>query len=401
MKKTWRAIKIAALVSSLLANIILTTGVLYLRVPAVRATLSPIVHALLPLKVQDSTLERVLEPGQLHLVPAADKNTVVVHLPEPPEGNYYVASFDTGATRRVRGDEFVWTIHGTHFNDSNLLKLSLYREHQETTVAVGEVEILRRTEADLRERFSFHMPDGNLVIGRCTFELVSVNPTWPITTQWSFEVLGHLTEAGRTELCEIFPQLALESAVTHTTSESVINACIAVLQVLHATLPGLAKTGPSDVLGGVTSPVQLALSLRRGQGTIQCSQTRDLFAAVAVAAKQLVIGNIRKVDAFRYDPIPGIVVNGHSLLEVRAHKGKWFVFDPFVGAYFTDTAGQLLSADNLRTMRVNGELNQISAISVGVPNGVFARSGFEDVDHANYNYWSHFRLLRYTHLGLP
>jgi hypothetical protein len=122
---------------------------------------------------------------------------------------------------------------------------------------------------------------------------------------------------------------------------------------------------------------------------------------MVVSLRLLPLDRIRKVEALRYDPIPGIDVNGHSLLDVSSNGEDWFAFDPFTRMCFTRESGELLSSMDLRSMRLNDQLAQIRPRVIETSAEPYDKGQVSDIDRHNYNYWCHFNLLRITAVSLP
>ncbi len=340
-----------------------------------------------------------LQPLQVCLIPSADKNAVVVRLPALPGGSQYIVGIDTGQGYALAGNEFTWPIHGDFYNDSNLLGVYLVSEGQAIR-KVGECEILRQAEGALEEIFSLTVGGGYLLLGRCTFDVASTEPSWSSSTATAGETIDYLTAVERDALRRMFPEVAAGDSTPDVSSEEAMATCARLLKTLYDHLPGLAEPGPSDTLEGITKPSAVAALLAARRTRVQCTGTRDLFLSVAISTGAIDVANIRKVDAFRYDPTPGIVVNSHSVLEVRAFYGKWVLFDPFYCLFLTDDQGRYLSASDVRDMRRRDELAFVRPHFVeGCRTGV-ELSPIEDTDRYNYNYWSQFELLRMTTLWL-
>jgi hypothetical protein len=312
-----------------------------------------------------------------------------------------VVAFESGYGVVLPAEEtqFEWSLHGNQYDDSNFATIYLQNPHSGYFVSVGEIEVLRQTEQDLFRLFNYSQPGGYLVIGRCTFKIISPNASNQAVASIQEERLDLLDGNERIKIAQRIPALARSFVPTYDSQEQLIRELSPLLVELYGRTGN--ASGPCDNLIGVSRPSQVLDMVTNGSATVQCTGIRDLFIEVALSCRLIEAACIRKVDAFRYREIPGIVVNAHSLLEV-SHDGKaWFIFDPTTRTYFSGNDGKLLSAYDLQLLCSTGRLSSISIHVVETPADPYDNSILADIDPYNYNYWCHFNLLKYSRIMLP
>ncbi|MCK4394324.1 hypothetical protein KAX17_15595 [Candidatus Bipolaricaulota bacterium] len=248
------------------------------------------------------------------LIPAEGKDSIQVRLPQLSGISSYLVRLDTGTEMLLPRSKtkFRWSLHGRHFNDSNVAVIYIVDKKTANCTEIGEIEILRQTEDDLKKKFNFIHQDGYLLVGRNTFELRGVSENLLPCVDNRDEMLIHLIEAEREKLRNIFPSLAQPEIPDYETYQLIDN----LSEVLRSLYSRLNPSGPSSLVQGVKSPTRILSSITEEKATLQCTGTRDLFIDLVISSRVLSVENIRKIDALRYEPVPGIVVNGHSLLEV-------------------------------------------------------------------------------------
>jgi hypothetical protein len=237
-----------------------------------------------------------------------------------------------------------------------------------------------------------------LIVGRTTFTLRSPRKSRSPQVVFHEEKIAHLRQAERQNLRTAFSQHAQPGVPEYRNDGQLVKALSDVLIDLYSKLN---PSGPSNLVLGIKSPTKILELIERKNASLQCSRTRDLFLDVVVSLRLLSLDRIRKVEALRYEPIPGIDVNGHSLLDVSTNGEDWFAFDPFTRMYFTKESGGLLSSMDLRSMRSNNQLAQIRPGVIETSAAPYDMGQMSDIDPHNYNYWCHFNLLRITALSLP
>ncbi|MGD8813724.1 MAG: hypothetical protein PVI78_04530 [Anaerolineales bacterium] len=341
-----------------------------------------------------------LEAGSLLLLPAEDKDSVLVRLPKPARGHSYLVELDTGEKLSLISPRlgFNWKLHGRHLRDSNVAVVQRMEEESGRHQPLGELEVFRQSEAVLQREHGFTRKNGNLVVGRTTFALKSPRQRQSPQVDMQKEILAHLTQAERRNLRSAFSQHVRPEVPEYRNDGQLVDALSDVLIALYSKLN---PSGPSNLVLGIKSPTKLLELIERKKASLQCSRTRDLFLDVVVSLRLLSLDQIRKVEALRYDPIPGIDVNGHSLMDVSSNGEDWFAFDPFARMYFTRENGGLLSSMDIRSMRLADQLAQIRPHVIETSAEPYDMGQMSDIDPHNYNYWCHFNLLRITAVSLP
>ncbi|MGD2253156.1 MAG: hypothetical protein PVF70_09620 [Anaerolineales bacterium] len=341
-----------------------------------------------------------LEAGSILLLPAENRDSVFIRLPKHARGHSYLVELDTGGKISLISPRlgFEWQLHGRRLRDSNVAVVQSVEEESGRHQHLGEVEIFRQSEVVLQREHGFTRKHGNLIVGRTTFALKSPRQRQSPQVDMQKEILAHLTQAERRNLRSAFSQHARPEVPEYRNEGQLVEALSDVLIDLYSKLN---PSGPSNLVLGIKSPTKILELVEEKKARLQCSRTRDLFLDMVVSLRLLPLDRIRKVEALRYDPIPGIDVNGHSLLDVSSNGEDWFAFDPFTRMYFTRESGGLVSSMDLRSMRLNDQLAQIRPRVIETSAEPYDMGQVSDIDPHNYNYWCHFNLLRLTAVSLP
>ena len=418
------------LLGSLAANLILLTGVLYLRVPAVHQALLPtwrvVRNLVAPPAESDlptpsagetpaatsSTSPWTIASGELLLSLSEDKTTATLLLPKIQDDERYTIRLDGGASVELDSSvsTFVWRLHdGASHAHANRAMIYVQDLNQEA-VFIGEIELYRVSESEAWEQLNTQRENGWVFLGRCTFDLVggtgssAVIGEEIVTLQW-------LDESEQERIRGLFPSLVNDipllvfDELVEGLSELSTAMCIAGLRNISASNnAAIYEVRPGDAMVGVS----------RGSIGVQCQGLRSVFAWIAISGGWLDARDLREVDLYRYAPIEGIDVNSHAILEVRVPDGDWMALDPLAQAVFVDSSGFYLSASEIRTLRDQDMLGEIDVVSLGEfcvsseisyysqdEEGFWQGTDFSDRDPYNYNYWSQFDRLVYRHLELP
>jgi len=409
---------------SLAVNLLLLTAVLYLKVPAVHNALLPayrVVRGLPHLPNTSSALTTTtgdgrslpLAPGEISLSASDDKTVVTVYLAPPVSGTHYVIDLDS-RKEIVLGEgesRFSWTLHdGGSYGRPN--RADVYSAFDGGWDLSGQIELFRVSEEEGIEHLGAHRENGWVFVGRCTYALVN-----PLDNQWpqvrsEVETLSSLNRTERLKIAASLPEFSCEERQYGSTEQ--------LIDSMGALLTRMCERGLRPI-SAVNRPLLYSLRpadaverVQRGEIGLQCQGMRSLFTWVAVSTGWLSIDEIREVDAYRYEPIPGIDVNSHAILEIKRPEGGWFAFDPMAETVFVDDTGAYLSAEQIRCLRENKDLDRISVVEVtdfcvsgNVPFYRGARPAewqgvdFTDRDPFNNNYWSYFNLLVIRALRLP
>ena len=418
------------LLASLAANLVLLTGVLYLRVPAIHEALLPIWRAVRTLGIPSAQTSptptltqpdsvtsvgppRLLTEGELFLSLRDDKTSVTLFLPPINADQQYVIRLDGDrvAALELGGSSIVWELHdGGTRSDPNTAEIYV-RASDGMDQLAGDIEMYRVSETEAREHLLTERENGWVFVGRCTFDLIGEDlDTFVIAEE--IRVLSTLTSAERSRLCGFFPDVIYEGTA-YTSSADLVHV-LSELTAMMCSL-GLRNVSASNNAAIYSeSPSNAVLGVSEGRIGVQCQGLRSVFSWVAIAGGWLDVRDVREVDLYRYPLIEGIDVNSHAILEIRLPEGDWMVFDPLAQVVFTDSAGAFLSAADIRYLRSNGDLSEIAVLSVSefcvsniVPYYTDAEGGywgwqdFSDQERANYNYWSVFERIVYRYLTLP
>jgi len=409
---------------SLAVNLLLLTAVLYLKVPAVHNALLPayrVVRGLPRLLDTSSSITTTTEdsrslplaPGEISLSASDDKTVVTVYLAEPSNGSHYVIDLDSGLQIVLNEGEatFSWELHagGSYKQMNHAVVYEVSADGMETFL--GEIELYRVSEEEGEERLRVQREHGWIFIGRCTYTLVGPQQDRCLVRTES-QTLSLLTAVERSKIKALFPNLSDNRGADTSTQE--------LVQDLGKLLVYMCENGLRNVSGANNadlyqrSPSDAIRAVQKGRIGVQCQGMRSLFIWVAVSTGWLSIDEIREVDAYRYELIPGIDVNSHAILEVKRPEGGWFAFDPLGEVVFTDDSGMYLSVEQIRCLRENAELSRIRVVKLAdfcvsgevsyyadQEGGYWSGFDFADTDPFNRNYWCYFNRLIIRTLHLP
>lgn len=309
---------------------------------------------------------------------AEDKDSVTVTLP----GGWYRAVLDTGELYDF-AKTMPWSLHSGAFNDVN--KIIVYSvADDDSQEYVGEIELWRQSARTLLERYGLVQQYGYLLVGRCSFELSE-----PGATTYGTSSMAELTASEQAAIRALFPGIVkAEATPDQAPSVALTNA----LAVHDALAPYLQNNGPSSTWSGSHTPSECFDLVMNHDAPVMCGMSQLLYAYLATSTRNFAPDDVRKTNLYRYDAIPGIVVNGHSVISLDSSTG-WFMFDPFAGVYCTD-GDELLSADGIRDMIRADELGDVA---VHKRDASTWQPDFS-TDPYDYNYFCHFNYIE--HLAL-
>jgi len=271
--------------------------------------------------------------------------------------------------------------------------ISVYRLTAAGDYLIGEIEFIKQSEKFLKNRYNFTKKNGYLILRRCTFELMR-------SKEYSENLNEKMLVVGtkeKNEIVEFIKEVLPDNWIELTQENKIIKKAALITQFLWEIFN---DSGPSDLIDGNKIGLFDKLSLiYKESGTVQCSGTRDLFLGIFSLFETGV--EVRKCDVFRYyPPIDNLVVNSHSLLEIKI-SGKWIAFDPYVRVYFTDDSGNLISVQQIFEAKQNNFLNKINVVYIDSKQE--RRKDFNSennpYDPYGYNYFSTFGYVKYTALN--
>jgi len=407
--KGWRTLAVAL---SILANVVLLTGVLYLKVPAVHSAFLPAWRFVrtgrwtAPPPPVSRILPRITPtnaPGEgevsLHFTAQKDAVAITLHAKPGSEVNY-VVQLDDGTELLVPAAEprFTWPLQASE----KLNRVVVFEAATPEAISfVGEIEVLRTPGDQVAGGDGTTSSDGSVVVYRCTFAIHTESP-FPILQEESV-YLSDLPESERIAIRALLPELAREQVPDYRTSDELVAEMGRLLDVLCAKgLLYVSASGNDRFYELPRSEALVELSTKH-LGNL-CKGLRSVFVSVALACHWLSPDQIREVDAFRFGPIPHLTDNSHALLDVRIPGGRWLLLDPTKHTVTMSQDGLYLSSEDVQRAGRDGTLDRIVVKRVASPCGeTYDLGGFDtaDQDPANYNYWSHFAHLTLRELSLP
>lgn len=284
---------------------------------------------------------------------------------------------DNGEWIDLPGTELTIELNSDEYNASTLINIKDNENNIQT------IEFLCQTEEQLQQKFGFTKKDGYITIGKCSFDL-RFGKT-PADIHKNEEIFA-MPEDDQKYIRDSFagqtlshpPELA--KAITEFIWEH------------------YDHTGPSDKINPNMNSVEKLRACQEG-ASVQCAGTRDIFIDLACTLDERI--RIRKVEAYRYPEMKNIIVNGHSILEIWSEETEdWFLFDPFCAVYFQSSSEELLSAADVREHRKNNSLETIEIKQLlGISDKELDPNDPKFYDQSEYNYFSHFGVLKYTELN--
>jgi hypothetical protein len=327
----------------------------------------------------------------------SNKRVAVVTFPTVSAESRYIVLEDGRKTLVPFGENrYRWSLEGgADLNHPN--RLLVYLQRDGGLSRLGVLEVLKQSEEVLFRKFRFRQRDGYVLVGRSDFAIDGPRKGGVDDLHETLQICDALDAAERARVRKWFPKL--HPVQPDTSSWGQIANATEVLSALYAIMPA---TGPSNLLDGTETPSKTLDMMVNHGASLQCTGIRDLFVGVALSCGMLSADCIRKVDAWRYEAIDNVVVNGHSCLSIRAKGGKWFLFDPLVRAVFLDRSGTLLAAADIRQMRRDGRLGEIVVHDLPVRASAppYPREVIENREPSAYNYWCHFNRTRFTYLQM-
>jgi len=406
---------VLALIVSLAANAVLLLGILYLRVPAVHSALYPVLRTIrgLPPAVSVPSPPTVVGPSQVRLALSEEKDVLDVQLPALADNGRYTVEFETGETRPLEVGEwsFTWNLHaGGSQGEGNLATIQIVSPSGAVS-PVGEVEVFRVSEDEGLEQLGALYPDGLVFLGRCTFEILGDNGDTSVIREETV-MLSALTQSQREEIRARWPDFVRDRS-TYDSAESLVQAMSELLALTCSEgFRSFSAKNNAEIYS--LAPADALDSILSGEIGVQCQGFRSAFLWLAISGGWLDARDVREVDLFRHAPVEGFIVNTHAVLEIRLPGQDWILFDPSSQAFFQDAAGDMLSAEGVRSLKRNDELSLVSVLPAGefcisttLPyyadreGGYWVVMDFSDRDPDKYNYWSHFELIVYRNLVLP
>ena len=306
------------------------------------------------------------------IVVDAGKDSVTLSLAP----GWYRAVLDTGALYDF-SETMPWALHGEAYNDVNAATIYAVAA-DDSQEYVGEIELWRQSERVLWERYGFEQEAGYILVGRCSFDLSE-----PCGTTYGTRSMSELTTAEQAEIRDLFPSLTLSTAVENQAPATALTNAIAVHNALA---PYLDNNGPSSVWSGSHTPSECFDLVINDGAPVMCGMAQTLYAYLAISSRRFAACDVTACNLYRYEAIDGIVVNGHSVIELDTSAGP-FMWDPFAGVYVTDATGAL-SAEEIRTHWRAGTIG-----SVTVHQSAAAWEQDFTADPADYNYWCHFNAI--------
>lgn len=311
------------------------------------------------------------------LTMATDKDSVTVGLP----AGWYRAVLDTGHLYDF-AEMMPWTLHGGAYNDVNEIMVYAVAEDGAQEY-VGEVEIWRQSARVLLERYGFVQQYGYVLLGRCSFELSD-----PGTTTYGTSSMAELTTSEQSAIRALFPSIVKAQA----TADQLPSVALAnAIAVHNALIPYILNNGPSSVWTGAQTPSECFDLVMNHAAPVMCGMSQLLYAYLAISTRNFTAADVRRTNLYRYDAVPGIVVNGHSVLSLDTSAG-WFMFDPFAGVYCTNGA-DLLGADDIRDLAQDEDLDAITVRQLDAA----VHQDFS-TDPYDYNYFCHFNYIEHLTL---
>jgi hypothetical protein len=342
-----------------------------------------------------------------------DKTMVAVYLAEPDDEFHYVVDLDSSKEIVLSEGEsqFNWTLHdGGSYKQVNHAQVYKVLPEGEREFS-GEIQLYRVSEEEGEEHLRVQREDGWVFVGRCTYDLVSPSEDGCLV-RTEEQVLTSLTLSERMEIQALLSDFSVGKRPYGSTQE--------MIESLGDLLTYMCAHGLRNITGANNAeiyrrcPARAVKGVQRGEIGVQCQGIRSLFTWVAISTGLLGTDQIREVDGYRYEPISGVDVNSHAILEIRRPEGGWFAFDPLAQVVFTDDTGIYLSAEQIRCLRENDDLKRIIVVELAnfcvsgdvsyfaeQDGGYWAGFDFSDVDPFNYNYWCHFNRLVVRSLHLP
>lgn len=308
---------------------------------------------------------------------AADKDSVTLSLAP----GWYRAVLDTGELYDF-AEEMLWPLHGGAYNDVNSATIYAVAA-DDSQEYVGEIEIWRQSARVLLERYGFEQEYGYVLIGRCSFELSD-----PGTTSYGSTGMAELTASEQASIRALFPGIVKAQA---TADQSPSVALANAISVHNALSPYLQNNGPSSIWGESPMPSECFDLVMNQNAPVMCATAQLLYAYLAISTRNFTAADVRKTNLYRYDAIPGIIVNSHAVLALDTSAG-WFMFDPYAGVHCTE-GGTLLSSDGIRGLAQDGNLDAIEVHKLDA-------SWEPDfgADPYDYNYFCHFNYIEHLTL---
>ncbi|MDA0196920.1 MAG: hypothetical protein O2887_18050 [Bacteroidetes bacterium] len=258
-------------------------------------------------------------------------------------------------------------------NEINIKKIT-----QSDSSNFHTLQLARETPGFLKKQYGFTHENGYIVIERNTFLQKPVEVNFSVSYS---PFLSLDTESDKKNVLEMLSEYRFDALHVLQASPNETNTVLSKAELITQFLWNLYDfTGPSDKIESSMGTYQILQSIQSDRGSVQCAGTRDLFISIAEISKSGL--DIRMVDASRYYPfIDNVVVNGHSILEIKTEKG-WFLFDPFVRVFFRNMQGnELVSAADLKNSLESKSLDQIEPFHVTTKHA--RRNDFDNNEYAN------------------
>lgn len=259
---------------------------------------------------------------------------------------------------------------------------------------IGLIQFARETAQFLKKEYDFESKYGYIIIERNTFDFNLLEEN----SKKNEKVYIYDSEDEKEKIKEEFSKFISKIDIKEN-SEFLKKELLSSIVLTKYIWNNFSKTGPSNSIKSNMSIYEILQILQQKNGKLQCSGTRDLFIKLSnILSNDL---KIRKVEAFRYYPvIKNIVVNGHSILEIKLND-EWVLFDPFVRVFFeSKKTHSLLSAVDIQVLLQKKELDYIRPIYIETTHA--NRNDFEVTskphDSYNWNYFTHFNYLIYKEL---
>ncbi len=256
---------------------------------------------------------------------------------------------------------------------------------------IGSIQFARENKTFLMRKYNYTSNYGYIIIEKNTFPFIMSKKEFSINEN----MYSSITLKDKSNIKKMFSKFKIQK---ETMNKSLYREIEELNDLTEFIWSHFSKTGPSNFDFSKESLIDTLKVLKIKKGKLQCTGTRDLFIRLSNVLDYKL--NIRKVETFRYSPfINNIVVNGHSLLEIKINN-KWVLYDPFVRVYFISN-GKLLSVEDIKKNLISKTLKIIIPMHIIVKKHKI-RSDFE-LEKNNYspfhwNYFTHFNYIKYKNI---